>query len=126
MNITINGKITNALPPRRGTSKAGNEWVSQDFVIESDNEEKICFNVFGEDKIKESGLRVGAIASVTCKVESKEWNGKWFTSVSCVNCIVQGASQQQPMQSPQHRAQQTPTQQWQQQTNNVSAGDLPF
>ena len=36
MNITINGKITNALPPRRGTSKAGNEWVSQDFVIESD------------------------------------------------------------------------------------------
>ena len=75
MNITINGKITNALPPRRGTSKAGNEWVSQDFVIETENEEKICFNVFGEDKIKESGLRVGATASVTCKVESKEWNG---------------------------------------------------
>jgi hypothetical protein len=98
MNITINGKITNALQPRRGTSKAGNEWVSQDFVIESDNEEKICFNVFGEDKIKESGLRVGAIASVTCKVESKEWNGKWFTSVSCVNCIVQGATQQAPQQ----------------------------
>lgn len=98
MNITINGKITNALPPRRGTSKAGNEWVSQDFVIEIENEEKICFNVFGEDKIKESGLRVGAIASVTCKVESKEWNGKWFTSVSCVNCIVQGATQQAPQQ----------------------------
>ena len=99
MNITINGKITNALPPRRGTSKAGNEWVSQDFVIEIENEEKICFNVFGEEKIKESGLRVGAIASVTCKVESKEWNGKWFTSVSCVNCIVQGATQQAPQQS---------------------------
>ena len=129
MNITINGKITNALPPRRGTSKAGNEWVSQDFVIEIDNEEKICFNVFGEDKIKESGLRVGAIASVTCKVESKEWNGKWFTSVSCVNCIVQGTSQQQPMQSPQQRAQQTPPQQWQQpqqSQSSVSAGDLPF
>ena len=99
MNITINGKITNALPPRRGTSKAGNEWVSQDFVIETENEEKICFNVFGEDKIKESGLRVGAVASVTCKVESKEWNGKWFTSASCVSCIVQGATQQAPLQS---------------------------
>ena len=98
MNITINGKITNALPPRRGTSKSGNEWVSQDFVIEIENEEKICFNVFGEDKIKESCLRVGAIASVTCKVESKEWNGKWFTSVSCVNCIVQGATQPAPQQ----------------------------
>ena len=107
MNITINGKITNALPPRRGTSKAGNEWVSQDFVIEIENEEKICFNVFGEEKIKESGLRVGAVASVTCKVESKEWNGKWFTSVSCVNCIVQGATQPAPQQ-PKPMPQPTP------------------
>ena len=123
MNITINGKITNALPPRRGTSKAGNEWVSQDFVIESDNEEKICFNVFGEEKIKESGLRVGAIASVTCKVESKEWNGKWFTSVSCVNCIVQGATQQAPQQ-PKPQPQQAPF--GSTTSNSTSIDSLPF
>ena len=123
MNITINGKITNALPPRRGTSKAGNEWVSQDFVIEIENEEKICFNVFGEEKIKESGLRVGAIASVTCKVESKEWNGKWFTSVSCVNCIVQGATQpapQQPKTLPQPAPFGSAT------SNSTSIDALPF
>lgn len=123
MNITINGKITNALPPRRGTSKAGNEWVSQDFVIEIENEEKICFNVFGEEKIKESGLRVGAIASVTCKVESKEWNGKWFTSVSCVNCIVQGATQpapQQPKTLPQPAPFGSAT------SNSTSIDTLPF
>lgn len=123
MNITINGKITNALPQRRGTSKTGNEWASQDFVIETEQGEKICFNVFGEEKIKESGLRVGAIASVTCKIESKEWNGKWFTSVSCANCIVQGGTQQaQPMQSPQQRVQQAPTQQ----SRGTSADELPF
>ena len=123
MNITINGKITNALPPRRGTSKAGNEWVSQDFVIEIENEEKICFNVFGEEKIKESGLRVGAIASVTCKVESKEWNGKWFTSVSCVNCIVQGVAQpshSQPKTQPQPVPFGSAT------SNSTSIDALPF
>ena len=125
MNITINGKITNALPPRRGTSKAGNEWVSQDFVIESDNEEKICFNVFGEDKIKESGLRVGATASVTCKVESKEWNGKWFTSVSCINCIVQGAAQPQPSQPRPHTTTQ-PVDFGHSNSSSVSADNLPF
>lgn len=123
MNITINGKITNALPPRRGTSKAGNEWVSQDFVIEIENEEKICFNVFGEEKIKESGLRVGAIASVTCKVESKEWNGKWFTSVSCVNCIVQGATQQAPQQ-PKPLPQPAPF--GSATSNSTSVDSLPF
>lgn len=123
MNITINGKITNALPPRRGTSKAGNEWVSQDFVIETENEEKICFNVFGEDKIKESGLRVGATASVTCKVESKEWNGKWFTSVSCVSCIVQGATQQ-TLQQPKHQTQPAPF--GSATSNSTSIDALPF
>ena len=123
MNITINGKITNALPPRRGTSKAGNEWVSQDFVIESDNEEKICLNVFGEDKIKESGLRVGAVASVTCKIESKEWNGKWFTSVSCVNCIVQGVAQ--PSNS-QPKAQSQPSPFGSATSNSTSVDSLPF
>ena len=123
MNITINGKITNALPPRRGTSKAGNEWVSQDFVIEIENEEKICFNVFGEEKIKESGLRVGAIASVTCKVESKEWNGKWFTSVSCVNCIVQGATQQAPQQP---KSMQQPAPFGSSTSNSTSVDSLPF
>lgn len=126
MNITINGKITNVLPQRKGVSKAGNEWVSQDFVIETNENEKFCFNIFGEDKIKESCLRVGSIASITCKIESKEWNGKWFTSVTCVNCIVQGGSQQAPqqqMQSPQQRAaQQAPNHT----SNNVSASDLPF
>lgn len=126
MNITINGKITNALPQRRGTSKTGNEWVSQDFVIETSENEKFCFNMFGEDRIKESGLRVGATASVICKLESKEWNGKWFTSLSCSNCIVQGTVQppQQPMQSPQQRVQQAPQQP--QQQSSVSASDLPF
>ena len=123
MNITINGKITNALPPRRGTSKVGNEWVSQDFVIEIENEEKICFNVFGEEKIKESGLRVGAIASVTCKVESKEWNGKWFTSVSCVNCIVQGAAQPAPQQS---KTQSQPVPFGSATPNSPSVDSLPF
>lgn len=130
MNITINGKITIALPQRKGVSKAGNEWVSQDFVIETNENEKFCFNVFGEDKIKETGLRVGVTASVTCKIESKEWNGKWFTSISCVNCIVQGAMQQpqQPMQSSQQRVQQSPQPQWQplQQSSGVSADALPF
>ena len=118
MNITINGKITNALPPRRGTSKAGNEWVSQDFVIENEQGEKICFNMFGEEKIKNSGLRVGAIASVTCKIESKEWNGKWFTSVSCENCIVQGATQPKPQPQPAPFGSAT--------SNSTSVDSLPF
>lgn len=124
MIITINGKITAALSPRRGTSKTGNEWVSQDFVIETENGDCICFNMFGEDKILNSGLKVGAIASVTCDVKSKEWNGKWFTSASCVNCIVQGAAQ--PQQVPSAHTQAPVQPQPQHSSSEVSANELPF
>ena len=98
--MELSGKVIAVLEPRGGVSKTGNAWKVQEYVIETHDQypRKMCFDVFGEDKIKESGLRVGAVASVTCKVESKEWNGKWFTSVSCVNCIVQGATQQAPQQ----------------------------
>lgn len=124
MNITINGRITNVLPARKGVSKAGNEWVSQDFVIESTPEEKICFNIFGEDKIKQSGLQIGAIASVTCKIESKEWNGKFFTSISYVDGIVQ--SVQQPIVQTQTTQHNKPTPVPTQQTSGTSADELPF
>lgn len=124
MIITINGKITAALSPRRGTSKTGNEWVSQDFVIETENGDCICFNMFGEDKILNSGLKVGAIASVTCNVKSKEWNGKWFTSASCVNFIVQGAAQ--PQQVPSAHTQAPVQPQPQHSSSEVSANELPF
>lgn len=125
MIITVNGKITAALSPRRGTSKTGNEWVSQDFVIETENGDCICFNMFGEDKILNSGLKVGAVASVTCDVKSKEWNGKWFTSASCVNCIVQGAAQPQQVPSAHTQAPVQPQPQHSS-SSEVSANELPF
>lgn len=94
MTITINGKIAHVLPPKKGVSQStGKEWVSQDFVIETENGDCICFNMFGLEKIQQSGLKNGVTASVTCDIKSKEWNGKWFTSVSCTSCIVQGATQ---------------------------------
>jgi hypothetical protein len=94
MTITINGKIAHVLPPKKGVSQStGKEWVSQDFVIETENGDSICFNIFGLEKIQQSGLKNGVTASVTCDIKSKEWNGKWFTSVSCTSCIVQGSTQ---------------------------------
>jgi hypothetical protein len=87
MIATINGKIVLVSTPKRGVSSRGNEWVSQDYVIEDEKGEKLAFNVFGQDKINEYNLSVGAKASVTVNVESREWQGKWFTSVKCASCI---------------------------------------
>jgi hypothetical protein len=128
MIITVNGKITAALSPKRGTSeRTGKEWMSQEFVIETENGDCICFKMFGEDKILNSGLKVGAIASVTCDVKSNDWkgNGQWFTNVSCVNCIVQGAAQPQQVPSAHTQAPVQPQPQHSS-SSEVSANELPF
>lgn len=123
MNITINGKVISVLPAKNGVSKTGNEWMSQDYVIENESGEKFCFNVFGSDKIQEYRLSNGVIASITCKLESKEWNGRWFTSLSCVNAIVQanGMQSQARPQAPKTQTIQQPSQQ-----SGVGVDTLPF
>jgi hypothetical protein len=123
MNITVNGKITKMMQVRKGVSQAsGKEWMSQDVVIELEDNSVLCFNIFGEEKIKASGLQVGAIASVTLKLESTEWNGKWFTKLSCVSLIVQGVMRNDPNQ---YDA-KTKANEGNNQGSKPSVGDLPF
>ena len=132
MTTSITGKIVEVLAPKSGVSKSGNEWMSQSFVLEEENKDKIVFDVFGANKIAEYNLQVGSTAAVTLKIESTSWNGKYFTKVSCISCISNTANQAQPQ--PQQQVQQprpvmTPnldaarTVQAQQQT---SVNDLPF
>ena len=132
MTISITGKIVEVLAPKSGVSKSGNEWMSQSFVLEEENKDKIVFDVFGANKIAEYNLQVGSTAAVTLKIESTSWNGKYFTKVSCISCISNTANQAQAQPQQQVRQQRpvmTPnldaarTVQAQQQT---SVNDLPF
>lgn len=129
MIATITGKIIEVLPKRTGVSKAGNEWASQSYVIEDESGDKHVFDVFGQNKIDEYNLTNGVKASVTVKIESKDWNGKWFTSVNCTECISNAApkEQAQPTQQVQqsYQAPQRPVQQ-QAPRQEISADSLPF
>ena len=47
MNVTINGKIVKELPQKSGIGRNGGEWISKDFVIETEDGSTIAFSVFG-------------------------------------------------------------------------------
>ncbi len=132
MTTSITGKIVEVLQPKSGVSKSGNEWMSQSFVLEEENKDKIVFDVFGANKIAEYNLQVGSTAAVTVKIESTSWNGKYFTKVSCVNCISNTANQQQTTQPQQQVQQPRPIQTpnldaaREVQTQQTSVNDLPF
>lgn len=131
MTTSITGKIVEVMPPRTGIGKTGNEWMSQDFVIEEENGEKLIFNVFGKSKIEEYNLKVGTIAAVTVKIESTKWSDKWFTKANCSSCVSNTATTNQPQQTaaPQTRPVQTPSIDAARQVVDsapVKADDLPF
>lgn len=77
--MEISGKIIIVNPVLSGESKNGT-WKKQDFVIETDSQypKKICFSLWG-DKISKLESVVGDKVTVSFDVESKEFNGKWFT-----------------------------------------------
>ena len=60
--MEFTGKIIAILSPRGGVSKtSGNEWKSQEYVIENHDQypRKMCFDVFGADKIEQFNIQMG-------------------------------------------------------------------
>ena len=51
--------------------------------------------MLGEDKFKQMGLVVGGVYNVSFDVESREWQGKWFSDVSAWRAIRTDGQQPQ-------------------------------
>ncbi len=84
MALDITGKVLQIMPITTGTSKAGKEWVKQEFVIETQETypKKVCISVMG-DKTQELKKYVpGNEIKVSLNLESREYNGKWYTNVN--------------------------------------------
>lgn len=82
--MDIVGKIIQVLPLQEGVSaRTGNAWKIQSYVLETQDQypRKVCFEVFGEDRIKNNSCNVDDIVNVSFDIESREVNGRWFTSI---------------------------------------------
>lgn len=83
--MEIQGKIIAALEPRGGVSnRTGNEWKSQEFVIEThDNYPKKCvFRVFGADRLANFNIQVGEELLVSFDIDAHEWQGRYFNDIT--------------------------------------------
>mgnify|MGYP000988653676 CR=1 FL=1 len=100
--MEIQGKVYKVMEPVCGVSKSGNEWKKQEFLIETEGQypKKICFEVFGEDKINEMNLHEGEMVRIYFEIEAKEWNGRWFNKVAAWK-VDKSGTQQKPARQPQ-------------------------
>ncbi len=79
--MEISGKVIEVLPVKSGQSANGT-WRKQEYVLETEGQypRKVCFMAWG-DKIDQFEIKHGEQISVAIDLESREYNGRWYTDV---------------------------------------------
>lgn len=124
--MELTGKIIAVLPAREGVSKAGNPWKTQEYVLETHEQypRKMCFNLFGADKIEQFNIQIGEELTVSFDIDCREWQGRWFNDIRAWK--IERANTEQPISNegavPFPAASPSPVDF----TSEDSADDLPF
>ncbi|NNC96257.1 MAG: DUF3127 domain-containing protein [Chitinophagales bacterium] len=79
--MEISGTIIQILPLQEGEGRNG-PWKKQDFILETKDQypKKVCISIWG-DKIDQFNLSEGKDITASINVESREYNGRWYTDV---------------------------------------------
>ncbi len=79
MAMELKGKVIQMLPMQTGMGKKG-QWRKQEFIVETQGQypKRVCFSIWG-DKIDQFGITEGEEVNVSVDLESREYNGRWYT-----------------------------------------------
>ena len=100
--MEIKDKIIVALPEVSGVSKAsGNPWKKREYVLETAETypKKVHFDFFGE-RADQYPLSVGDDITLSFDIESREYQGRWYTSIRGWKAEKAGATQPAPTDIP--------------------------
>ena len=125
--MDIQGTLSALLPAVTGQGKNG-PWKKQEFILDIPGTypKKLCISTWG-DRVPLNDFKPGDSIKVHFDLESREWNGKWFTEVKAwkVERAAAGANGPSDMPPP-------PDNGWTSQapppmaTQDLPADDLPF
>ena len=79
--MELSGKIIQLLPEKSGESARG-PWRKQEYILETDGQypKQVCFMAWS-DKIDEFAIKEGENLVLSIDLESREYNGRWYTDV---------------------------------------------
>jgi len=77
--MEVKGKVLQILQMQNGMGKKG-PWKKQEFILETQSQypKKVCMSIWG-DKIDQFNLSEGDLVNVSVDLESREYNGRWYT-----------------------------------------------
>jgi hypothetical protein len=92
--MEITGTVLSLLPLQTGQGKNG-VWKKQEFILETPGQfpKKVCLSLWGE-KVDENRLQVGEKITASINIESREYNGRWYTDVRAWKIAKSGSGPQ--------------------------------
>lgn len=124
MEITVT--VEQILEPQSFTKRDGTEIVRNAFVGKTNGQypKHVKFDVINKDLFERMNIVVGYEYIVSFDVESREWNGKWFSSISAWKAVcVKGV---QPVNAAPHPQPQVPNPAHAPVAAEENKGDVPF
>lgn len=81
MDLKLTGTVKQILEIQSGESKNG-PWKKQDFILETPGKfpRQVCVTQWG-DQIDKNNIQVGETLTVSIDIQSREYNGRWYTDV---------------------------------------------
>lgn len=81
MDLSITGAVSQILPEQSGQGRNGT-WRKQEFILETDGDypKQICIVQWGEN-IDKFALQTGERITAHIDLQSREYNGRWYTDV---------------------------------------------
>lgn len=80
--MELNVKIVKVLEPQSFVSqKNGNTYTTHVFIGETSGQypRRIAFRVLSDERYAQMGIVVGGSYNISFDIESREWQGRWFT-----------------------------------------------
>lgn len=90
--MQLTAKLVQVLPVQSGMGKNG-EWKRQSIIVETDGmyPKKVCITIWG-DKVGDSMFQEGALLDISFDLESREFNGRWYTDVKAWKVELAGGA----------------------------------
>ena len=81
MSLQITGRVLEILPEQSGESRNG-PWRKQEFILEIPGQypKQVCIVQWG-DNIDKFGVETGETITASIDLQSREYNGRWYTDV---------------------------------------------
>lgn len=100
--MEIQGKVVRLGNLAEGTSARG-AWRKQELIIETIEQypKQVCLVCWGDRVAEAQNFTPGQTIKAQISIESREFNGKWYTDVRPFRFDLETAQQAQPMQQTQ-------------------------